>query len=158
MQESSSSLLIWLDQFILTARVTANHICRNQFGLELDQIRLLRIIAENPDQSVSWVVRQSYLDRTAVSRALSMFVKRKLIERTISPEDARQFLLKVTPAGKKLVQEANRARETTELRALSVLTDDERRNFEQCLAKLCKLTPEDFDRFEKAGKAAAKGS
>lgn len=143
----------WMDHFVVTARLVANQSCRSQFGMDIDHTRLLRIILDNPGRPVSWVVRESALDRTLVSRAISKFVRQKLVERTIGADDARQFLLTITPAGEKLVKEANVMREMLELEVISVLDEDERANFEHCLAKLAKWTPKDFEKFQKPKKA-----
>lgn len=145
----NSSLMQWMDQFIVTARLAANQACRSQFGMDIDHTRLLRIIMDNPGRPVNWVVRESYLDRTLVSRAISKFAKQKLVERSISDDDARQFLLNITPAGEALVKEANAMREAMELEVISVLDDDERRNFELCLAKLAKWAPDDLAKSQK---------
>jgi DNA-binding MarR family transcriptional regulator len=130
-----------LERVSRNAREKADEIYKRRCGLDILQIRVLRFIAETPGRSVNSVVRESLLDRSLVSRIISSLVRHKLVERTISAEDARQFLLAATPAGKRRVREANVLGDTLNLDLLSVLNQREIEILEQCLAKLAAWRP-----------------
>lgn len=123
------------------AREKADEIYQRRCGLDILQIRVLRFVAEMPGRSVNAIVRESLLDRSVVSRIISNLVRQKLIERTISVEDARQFLLTATPKGKQRVDDANELGDAMNLDLLSVLNQSEIETLERCLAKLAAWRP-----------------
>jgi DNA-binding MarR family transcriptional regulator len=135
-----------LERVSRNAREKADEIYRRRCGLDILQIRVMRFIAETPGLSVNAVVRESMLDRSLVSRIVSSLVHQKLIVRTISAEDARQFLLVATPAGKRRVREANLLGDALNLDLLSVLDQREIVILEQCLAKLAAWRPKEEEK------------
>lgn len=136
-----SYINIRLERVALAARNAADRVYRREFGMDIQQIRILRIVFENPGRPVSWIVRESNLDRTLVSRIISSLVAQKLVERTISPDDARQFLVTTTPNGEERVQQANTLGDALNLDLLSVLDRNELETLERCLHKLAQWKP-----------------
>lgn len=134
---------IRIEQVARRAREAADRVYRREFGIDILHIRILRIVAEVPGQSVNWAVNESNLDRTLVSRMITNLVKLKLLERTISPSDARQFLLSTTPTGNDLVDRANVLGDALNRDLLSVLDPQELVTFEACLAKLAEWRPKE---------------
>lgn len=130
-----------LERVALTARGAADRVYRRELGMDIEHIRILRIVSWKPDKPVSWVVRESNLDRTLVSRIISTLVKQGLLQRTISPSDARQFLLTTTPEGEERVREANVLGDALNLDLLSVLDQHELETLERCLQKLSQWKP-----------------
>lgn len=134
-----------LEQVARMARETADAVYRERCGLDLRHIRILRIVAETPEQTVNVIVRESRLDRSLVSRIISSLVRRKLVVRTISATDARQFHVSTTPAGAEMVRQANRLGDALNLDVIGVLDPQELKVFERCLAKLAAWRPRDVD-------------
>ena len=134
-------LNIRLEQVARAARYAANKVYQREYGIDIDHLRIMRIVVATPNQPVKWVVRESNLERTLVSRIIGRLVKRQLLDRTISPDDARQFLLIATPAGEKLVASANVLGDALDLDLLGVLDQRERDTFEKCLVKLAQWRP-----------------
>ncbi|MGN6770432.1 MAG: MarR family winged helix-turn-helix transcriptional regulator [Rhizobiaceae bacterium] len=130
-----------LERLAQTARETADQVYRRECGIDIQRIRILRIVSAVPGQPVNSVVRESDFDRTLVSRIITDLVKRGFLSRTISPEDARQFLLTTTPAGEDLVTRANVLGDALNEDLLGVLDRDELEIFERCLAKLAQWQP-----------------
>lgn len=85
-----------LERVARIARESADNVYKRQCGLDSLHIRVLRLVAESPGQAVNAIVRESMLERSQVSRIISHVVRQKLIERTVSQEDARQLLLAAT--------------------------------------------------------------
>jgi MarR family transcriptional regulator, temperature-dependent positive regulator of motility len=126
-----------------TARQAADKIYKRKCGLDILHIRILRIVAERPNQAVNYVVRESMLDRTLVSRIVSELVRQGLLKRAISSSDARQILLATTSAGIKRVRKANALGDALNNDLLEVLSEREIEVFNRCLAKLAKWRPKD---------------
>lgn len=134
---------IRLEQVARTARDAADKVYRRECGIDILHLRILRIVAETPGRPVNWVVGESNLDRTLVSRMITNLVKRTLLERAISPDDARQFLLFTTPAGQDLVRKADVLGDALNADLLSVLDKRELDTFEKCLTKLAQWRPKE---------------
>jgi MarR family transcriptional regulator, temperature-dependent positive regulator of motility len=132
-----------LERVARIARESADKVYKRQCGLDILHIRVLRLIVESPGQAVNSIVRESMLERSQVSRIISHLVRQKLIERTISPQDARQLLLAATTAGKERVRKANALGDALNLDLLNVLNAREIEIFDRCLVKLATWRPKD---------------
>jgi DNA-binding MarR family transcriptional regulator len=130
-----------LERVARTARETADEVYKRKCGLDILHIRVLRIVAEAPGRNVNSVVRESLLDRSLISRVVSNLVRQKLLNRRISPTDARQFHLFLTPAGQRCVNNANTIGDKLNLDLLNVLNDREIEILDQCLSKLATWQP-----------------
>jgi MarR family transcriptional regulator, temperature-dependent positive regulator of motility len=130
-----------LERVARTAREAADEVYQRRCGLDILHIRVLRIVAEPPGRTVNSVVCESFLDRSQVSRIVSNLVRQKLLNRTISPTDARQFLLALTPAGQQRVNKANVIGDKLNLDLLNVLDEREIEVLDQCLSKLARWRP-----------------
>lgn len=142
-RSSRNYVNIRLEQVARTARDAADKVYRREFGIDILHIRILRIVAETRGRPVNWVVGESNLDRTLVSRMITNLVKRNLLERTIAPNDARQFLLFTTPTGDELVSRADVLGDALNRDLVSVLDQQELETFEACLAKLARWRPKE---------------
>ena len=140
-QHFRSYLTFRLEQIATSARSLADEIYRTQCGLDLRHVRILRLIAEAEGKTVNQVVVESRLERSLVSRIISELVDQGLIVRAISPIDARQFLVSVTPDGLERVEAANEIGDLIECDLRSTLTERELQVFEQCLEKLVRWVP-----------------
>lgn len=69
------------------------------------QWRVLRILNESDEYDVSNLARRSYLMQPSLSRILRDLTARGLIARRTSSRDARRYIQKLTPKGKRLLGE-----------------------------------------------------
>lgn len=136
-----SYLNIQLERVASTARKAADAVYRKELGLDIFQIRILRVVYSKPRQPVNVIVKMSNLERTLVSRIISKLVRAELLQRTISSDDARHFLLELTSAGKRLVRRANTLGDAMNADLLSVLSAREQESLQLCLAKLSAWRP-----------------
>jgi len=126
------------------ARSAADTIYRRECGFDIRQLRVMRILAETPDTTVSEVIEAALYERTLVSRFIGELSKAGMLTRRICDLDARQTRLSLTDAGLAVVARANRIGDTMNEDLLSVLDPGERAVFDACLEKLTKWWP-DFD-------------
>lgn len=95
---------------------------RERFGLSRDEWRVLAALAEGGAVKTGVVIETSALDKMQVSRAAKGLEDKACLERLPDPQDGRGWLLRLTPAGRALLQKIApmvRAREAFLLEALS---------------------------------------
>lgn len=130
-----------LDLISRIAREKADQVYKRHCELDVWQIRILRLVAEKPGLAVNSIVREAMLDRSVVSRIISSLVRQRLINRTISPLDARKILLAPTAAGRDRVRKANALGDALNLDLLRMLDARDIEIFERCLEKLARWQP-----------------
>jgi DNA-binding MarR family transcriptional regulator len=74
-------------------------------GINLNQYSILRRASRTP-QTMTALAREIGMDRTTLSRDLKPLVAEGWIELASSDEDARQRLVRVKPAGKRVLERA----------------------------------------------------
>jgi DNA-binding MarR family transcriptional regulator len=126
------------------ARSAADSVYRRECGFDIRQLRVMRIVAEIPDVTVSEVVESALYERTLVSRLIGELSKAGILTRRICDLDARQTRLSLTDAGQAVVKRANQMGDTMNEDLLSGLDPSERVMFDTCLKKLTTWWP-DFD-------------
>ena len=101
------------------------------------QFAALAKIRDEGQVSQNHLGRLTAMDPATIQGVIQRLEARKLIERTLDPEDRRRTVLKLSDAGQALIVDAiGRGRSVTEA-TLAPLTPAERQAF---LALLCKLT------------------
>ena len=114
----------------------AARLFENRFGFNVHELRVLRLIDDQPGVTFTSLAKQTRFERSATSRILSRLIKGGLVRREIDEDDARQFRLFVTPAGKALRERADPLSLEMEALILSNLTPAERNEFRRILDKL----------------------
>lgn len=122
----------------------AARLFKDRFGLNVHELRVLRLIDDQPGVTFTSLARQTKFERSATSRILSRLIKQGLVRREIDEADARHFLLHVTPAGKTLRAAADPFSLEMEDILLSALTEDERAEFRRILDKLSAWLPSGY--------------
>ncbi|WP_019938663.1 MarR family winged helix-turn-helix transcriptional regulator [Bordetella sp. FB-8] len=113
-------------------------------GLDVRKLRVLRIICAVPGVTASSVARQSLIEKTLLSKLLAELMRRKLVRRTVHPDDARHFQLWPTPAGLRVRDQAHELGKKLEDEMLSaLLTPDERRLLGHLVDKLMVMFVQD---------------
>ena len=124
----------------------AARLFKTRFGLDVHELRVLRLIDDQPGVTFTILARQTRFERTATSRILSRLIKAGLVTRAIDGDDARQFRLQVTPKGRALRERADPLSLEIEALILSRLTESERQDFRRILDKLSHWLDTDFAR------------
>ncbi|MFM0140495.1 MarR family winged helix-turn-helix transcriptional regulator [Caballeronia grimmiae] len=123
----------------------ANAGYRPALGLDVRSLRVLRAICDTPGITASVLKQQTLIEKTLLSKLLADLIERKLVRRSIHPDDARHFQLWPTAAGKRMRASSDELGQSMEAEMLSILTADERRQLNSIVDKLA-------EEFRKAAK------
>lgn len=122
----------------------AARLFEKRFGFNVHELRVLRLIDDQPAVTFTSLARQTKFERSATSRILSRLIKAGLVRREIDEDDARHFRLFATPAGRALREKADPLSLELESIILSTLTAAERAEFLRVTAKLSEWLNTEF--------------
>lgn len=108
----------------------------------LTEVRILYELAHRDGLSASDLVRELGLDAGYLSRVLKRFEARGLLARSPAPQDARQTLLALTPAGRKAFRPLDRASRDEIAQMLQALDAPERDRLVQSMLAIERLLGE----------------
>lgn len=109
-------------------------------GLSVTEWRVIAILGRYPGLAASEVAARAAMDKVAVSRAVARLQDAGHIERRDNPSDRRAKHLRLSATGREVYDAIVPAALAYERELLSHLDDDERRVFEDCLARLIDAT------------------
>ncbi len=115
-----------LDVLSAGAIRVANDVYMARCGLAVRELRILRLIDDNPGITFSEVTEETRFDRSLASRLLNGLLREGLIERENSAADARVFHLRTTKAGRERRRLATRIGQKLEAHLLKPLTESQR--------------------------------
>lgn len=107
-----------------------------RFALRRDEWRVLAALAETGEMHTKAAALYTTLDKMQVSRAVAGLEARALIERAEDPEDRRNRILRLTPAGRALLARLAPMALAREAFLLESLTAEERHILDSALAKI----------------------
>jgi DNA-binding MarR family transcriptional regulator len=84
----------------------AARLIEQRTGVSNAQLFLLQQIAAEPDLSVNALAARAMTHQSTASVVLSRLERRGLVQRVRSPEDGRSVVLRLTPAGRRLLRRA----------------------------------------------------
>ncbi|MDE3121796.1 MAG: winged helix-turn-helix transcriptional regulator [Paracoccaceae bacterium] len=114
----------------------ASRLFRSRFGLDVHELRVLRLIDDQPGVTFTSLAAQTKFERSATSRILARLIKAGLARREIDEADARHFKMFVTAEGQALRQRADPLSLELEEMILAALPEAERRQFRASLDKV----------------------
>lgn len=130
--------LEWVSKLV---RAEASVVYERECGLDIRQLRVLRIVAERSGLTVAQIVDEAMFERTLVSRLISFLVKRGLVARRICDDDARQFRIDITAEGVKMAALADELGDRLNEDLLSSVTAADRKALDRCLNRLMTWRP-----------------
>ncbi len=107
-----------------------------QFGVSLMEWRIVALLGGFAPMTLKELARESGLDKSQASRAVSALVERGLILRSTGREDAREIALRLSASGKRIYQGLMEAARTRDAAFLACLTEEERRALDSAITKL----------------------
>lgn len=125
-----------MDTLSSSAIDMANEVYVRCCGLNVRELRILRLTDDNPGITFSDLAAETRFERSLTSRLLSKLIKDGLIRRTIGKEDARQFNLHTTTKGREMCGKATQVAGEVEEHFLTPLSAAERETLDSCVQKL----------------------
>ena len=123
----------------------ASRIYRSSCGLTVREIRVLRLIHDQPGIIFSRVVRETLFERSFTSRVMTGLVRKQLISRTAAGKgDARIYEFRLTKKGEQMVAVADRVGLVLEKSLMSPLSGVERKRLLDYLDRLTGWVEGDF--------------
>jgi DNA-binding MarR family transcriptional regulator len=128
-----SKRLTYLLEIIADEAIAGNDaIFLRELGYSIREIRVLRIVDDNPGVTFVDVWEKSGLERSLTSRILQRLIGDGLLQRTSSGTDARKYHLSTTETGKALRQRGRAMSDALEALLLAPFPPEDRlRLFEQ---------------------------
>jgi DNA-binding MarR family transcriptional regulator len=105
-------------------------------GVSNAQLFLLGQIAARPDQSVNELAERAMTHQSTASVVLSRLERRGLVRRVRSPADGRSVVLRLTPAGRRLLRRAPAPATSRVVEAIQRLTESEVRKLREGVCAL----------------------
>jgi DNA-binding MarR family transcriptional regulator len=105
-------------------------------GCRIRELRVLRLIDDNPGTSFAEIAKITGLERSLTSRIIQTLLGAGLIRRENSADDARVFLLHTTDKGQETRRIARRVSDRLEVILTDPLSAQERRDLDAILERL----------------------
>ena len=118
------------------AIAAADRMFMKRFGLHVHEIRVLRLIGDQPGVTFTVLARQTKFERSATSRILSRLIRNGFVRRVNDKVDARQFRLFVSAKGARLREQADPLTHDIESLMLSILDEEQQAQFASALSRL----------------------
>lgn len=110
------------------------------------QFTVLQTVAQNEGLSQTHLVEKTGIDRSTLADIIRRMLKKGLLQRRRTKEDARAYSVKLTDEGWRILKMSEPVARRVDEKVLSVLTASERERFLQDLSKIVKtlsaLTPQ----------------
>ena len=114
-------------------------------GLHGAQLFVLQKLAEEPAQSLAELASRTLTDPSSVSVVVSRLVARRLVSRSVSPDDGRRVIIALTAAGRATLRRAPEAAQAQLMEAAERLPRRELLALAAGLRKLVSKLPEPGD-------------
>ena len=112
-----------------TVSATVARAYDRQFGLSIPEWRVIAILGRHPGLSAVEVAEQTFLDKVAVSRAVSKLIKAGRIDRQFADADRRRSILNLSEKGREVHDGVAELALAFERDLLEGLDDEEVRRF-----------------------------
>jgi DNA-binding MarR family transcriptional regulator len=114
----------------------ANAVYLQHWDLDVRGLRVLRLIQACPDITPKEVSSRALLEKTLLSKTLSLLESRELISRYPHPADRRSVGLRTTAMGARVAEDSSVVGAELEDRLVSALSQKERKALDGLLSKL----------------------
>ncbi len=100
------------------------------------QYAVLVCVGQNPDISQTGLVEQTGVDRSTLADVVRRLVKKGLLQRKRTKQDARMYAVRLTAKGQNILTSVKPQATKVDQRILSVLRADQRANFVDALGEI----------------------
>ena len=124
-----------LRRFVRGLRLAAQGAERT-LGISAAQLFVLQQLADEPAESMKDLAARTHTDQSSVSVVVTRLEERGLVERAVSPKDARRTEVNLTRAGRTLVKRAPEAPQASMMSVLEALSQEELNAFVDVLDQI----------------------
>ncbi|HNP37047.1 MAG TPA: MarR family transcriptional regulator [Woeseiaceae bacterium] len=114
-----------LSRLSSTVSTTVARAYDKEFGLSIPEWRVIAILGRHPGMSAVEVAEQTFLDKVAVSRAVTKLIRSGRIDREFADADRRRSILNLSEKGRAVHDGVAELALTFERQLLEVLNADE---------------------------------
>ena len=115
---------------------TIAQVYEKRFGLSIPEWRVIAILGRFPGLSAVEVAERTFLDKVAVSRAVSKLLKNGRIDREFADADRRRSILNLSEEGRRVHDEVAPLALQFERELLAGLDEDERSSLDRTMERL----------------------
>lgn len=115
---------------------TIAQVYEKRFGLSIPEWRVIAILGRFPGLSAVEVAERTFLDKVAVSRAVSKLLKNGRIDREFADADRRRSILNLSDEGRRVHDEVAPLALQFERDLLAGLDEDERASLDRTMERL----------------------
>ncbi len=119
-----------------TVSSTIARVYDKEFGLSIPEWRVIAILGRSPGLSAVEVAEQTFLDKVAVSRAVTKLLKSGRIDREFADADRRRSILNLSEKGREVHDSVAKLALGFEKNLLDGLDEAEIENFDKIMDKL----------------------
>jgi len=119
-----------------TVSTTIAQVYDKRFGLSIPEWRVIAILGRFPGLSAVEVAERTFLDKVAVSRAVTKLIKNGRIDRQFADADRRRSILNLSEEGQRVHDEVAPLALRFETDLLNKLSDEERSALDVAMEKL----------------------
>jgi len=119
-----------------TVSTTIAQVYEKRFGLSIPEWRVIAILGRFPGLSAVEVAERTFLDKVAVSRAVTKLIKNGRIDREFADADRRRSILNLSEEGRRVHDEVAPLALQFESDLLDGLDDDERQKLNTIMDRL----------------------
>ena len=102
-------------------------------GLTPRQFAVLLAVARDDDPSQTDIVESTGIDRSTIAEMIRRMVKKGLLQRRRSRQDARAYVVRLTEAGQRALKSAEPQAQRAGTAVLAALSSGQRKNFMEAL-------------------------
>lgn len=137
MKKDILELPVLFDRFLRRVFVAANEEIKEiDLPITPQDIKILMIIEDHSSLSISALVSLSHRDKSQITRKISQFEKKELVERTPSVSDQRVSIVSLTPVGEELVMALKQKMHLVLAKILEPLSSEEKEHLANVLRKV----------------------
>lgn len=119
-----------------TVSTTIAQVYEKQFGVSIPEWRVIAILGRFPGLSAVEVAERTFLDKVAVSRAVTKLIKNGRIDRQFADADRRRSILNLSEEGQRVHDEIAPLALQFERDLLEGLSDDDRKALDGTMERL----------------------
>lgn len=119
-----------------TVSTTIAQVYEKRFGLSIPEWRVIAILGRFPGLSAVEVAERTFLDKVAVSRAVTKLIKNGRIDREFADADRRRSILNLSEEGQRVHDEVAPLALQFESDLLDGLDDEERQKLDTIMDRL----------------------